>query len=196
MNRYVDLIARLISEDVDADSSPKIIPYYKVTTRIDTSRPPGFMTSDHSFISGYLSAFLGTYLEDKEPVYVIRADIDVHKLKPVERLLIGTEEGEDDIKPGIYGTKTDAEEGINHPLDIIMYNEPINYKVVGAYLRCKNIEPHLSYKTGFYKEGGRAWRDGRAGEYSTDDVSEGCTEEEYKEYLDKIKRKNRQDGEE
>lgn len=134
--------------------------YYKVTTE-PTEEIPGYLTKSHDLIMGYLSAFL----DSKPKVYVTEFNIDTSKLKVIEGAAFGPRKN---ILPGYYGTEILPEDGIKEPLDVIVWNEPIKSKIVGAYLHHKNIDKSKPFTKGRYIANGRAWQL----PYTTDDINE------------------------
>jgi hypothetical protein len=163
--------------NIVTEATRTLVPYYKVTTKPD-ARIPGYLTKKKDIVRGYLSAFLDSGAlkaargGTDDPVYVVECYIDTSKLKAIEGVAFWDQDKR--IKPGYYGTQVDPDEGIEEPLDVIVWNNPIKTRIVGAYLPSKNIDVTKPYGGGRYiKEGpphlGRAWR---LPNYTTDDIDE------------------------
>jgi hypothetical protein len=143
-------------------SESKNIPYYKVMVgekpKVIT---PGYMTSDAGTVIGYLSAFISSANGPggggvNQPVWVVKADIDVNQLKQIDGLIF-LDEPDEKIKPGYYGTETSPEDGIDNILDVIVITQPTKIDIVGGYI------PELNYdfksgKMNSYIETGNAWK--------------------------------------
>lgn len=150
----------------------KTIKYYKVVVGEGVSKPevnnivPGYLTQDHNTISGYLSAFISSSKKD-DVVWVIEADIDIGRLEVIDDVVFGYKQNKS-IMPGYYGTETSPDDGINNPLDVIVWNEPIDCRIVGGYIPSLNYE--LNGPMNSYKNDGNAWRDAKNGVYTFDDI--------------------------
>lgn len=131
--------------------------YYKVV--VSAGKPnihniiPGYLTSDHGVIGGYLSAFIQSGKNDY-PVWVI------------DNIVFGIQDKS--ITPGYYGTIVSPDDGVPTPLSVIVWNEPIDCKVVGGYIPSKNYD-FTSNKMNSYIKNGNAWRDNVNQSYTFDD---------------------------
>lgn len=145
----------------------KMLKYMKVVE--DDKKPdiiniiPGYMTSEHKTVGGYLSAFMS--VPNSLKVWVIETSIDIARLKRLDGLIIGSQRN---ILPGYHGTEISPDDGIPTPLSVIVWNEPINCKVVGGYIKNKNYD-FTSGRMNAYKKDGNAWRDNVNGSYTFDD---------------------------
>ena len=142
--------------------------YYKVQVEKPKFGIPGYLTRLHGIIYGYLSAFLDSAKNSDDIVYVVEVNIDIRRLKVIYGVTFGYNKS--GLLPGYVGNEPIPDEGIDDPLDVIVWNEPIGIQAVGAYVKKYNVDPTKPYSSGRYISNGNAWLDSERGSYSFKDL--------------------------
>lgn len=142
--------------------------YWKATSNPETFTTPGFLTSDRSAVIPYLGAEMGESWPDA-PGYVMEVSIPIDKLVAIDGTMdVGASSL--GIEPGYYMTGGDKHSQAGDPLGTVVWNEPIQMRLVGAYWAPANIVPRTwGQSASELIEGGRLMSDWNSGQWSIED---------------------------
>ena len=141
--------------------------YWKVTYKPEVNFIPGYCTNDVSHIAAYVPAM---FTNDPECiVYVMEFDVDINRLVEVDYPPGGFNQDKK-IKPGYFGPpdingvhSTNTKDS----LEIIVWNEPVFAKLVGAYVKKLTVDNSPSE---YYIEDSNFTRDSKNGNWTVDDL--------------------------
>lgn len=145
----------------------KVSTYWKVTYEPRINFIPGYCTDDSDHIKAYIPAM---FTDDPECiVYVMEFDVDINRLVEVDYPPGGFNQDKK-IKPGYFGPpdiKGVHSTTTKRSLEIIVWNEPVQAKLVGAYVKKLTVDDSPSE---YYIEDSNFTRDSKNGNWTTDDL--------------------------
>jgi hypothetical protein len=132
---------------------------------------PGYSTNNPEHVEAYVSASFSRN-DPEKIVYVVEFDIDIDTLVEVEYSVGGFNQDKT-IKPGYFGPPDSEDDAhpTTDPYEVVVYNEPVSAKVVGAYKSGLSVDPTKDYQSGYYLKNSNFHRDSRNGKWTTDDLN-------------------------
>lgn len=145
--------------------------YYKVVNHLDTNLIPGLCTNQTEHTKSDIAAAFD-YKNPDQIVYVVEFDIDTSRLVFIETPVTSIDT-EILSLPGCYGPANPDDDfhPTQHSLDLIMWNEPVQYRLVGAYISGLSIDPLNRDNKHYFLEDSNFSLDSERGFWSTRDMN-------------------------